>query len=618
MRTFSITFILLIVLVCTLQAAEYTYEQYLNIRSATSGQLSPDGKSVLFMSDITGVNQAYMIDAAGGWPHQLTFFQDGVDGVTMSRDGQTILVLADIGGNERRQFYLTSPEGDAPRRITYSDESIYSFGGWSYDGTSFAYSSNERDAHYFDVYIYDLTWGTSKLLYGKESSFRSMGWSPDDKYLIVRDDVNNYDTNLYLVTVETGEAKLLTPHEGLAQYHSIRWTPDSRGFYFVTDQDREFFGLAYYTLDDDSFVWYETPDWDVKGLTLSDNGRYMAWTTNEDGYDVMRIRDLFLGQDIMSPPLPPGIFGGFSFSDDFSKMILTYYSPTHTPDVWIYDLKTKAIRQVTHSSMAGIDPASLVRPILVHYPTFDDKKIPGFLYLPHGAEKGDKLAVLVKVHGGPESQTRPWLSTSTQYFVNKGLAVFEPNVRGSTGYGKTYTHLDDVEKRLDSVKDLEYGARWLIDEKYADSKRLAILGGSYGGYMVLAALTEQPDLWAAGVDIVGIANFVTFLEKTGDWRRRYRETEYGSLEQNKEFLKSVSPLYKVDNIRAPLLVIQGANDPRVPAYESEQIVKALKKKHQPVDYLLYQDEGHGLSKLKNKLEAYPLMAEFLLEHLGVE
>ncbi|MBU0517468.1 S9 family peptidase [bacterium] len=618
MKHFAIISLLLLIFTFNLQAEEYSYEQYLNIRSASGNQLSPDGKSVLFMSDITGINQAYLIDADGGWPHQLTFFEDGADGANLSRDGETILVTADVGGNERRQFYLTSPRGEAPRRITYSDESIYSFGGWSHDGSSFAYSSNVTDAHYFDVYIYDLTWGTSRLLYGKESSFTSMGWSPDDHYIVVRDYITNYDANLYLVDVHTGDAKLLTPHEGLAQYHSIRWTPDSKGFYFVTDQDSEFYGLAYYTLENEGFAWFEKPTWDVKGVTLSEDGRYLAWTTNEGGYDAMRIRDLFLDQDVLSPPLPDGIYGGFSFSDDFSKMALTYYSPTHTADVWIYDLKTKAIRQVTHSAMAGIDRASLIRPILVHYPTFDGMEIPGFLYLPPGAKKSDKLPVVVKMHGGPESQTRPWLSTSTQFFVNKGLAVFEPNVRGSTGYGKTYTHLDDVEKRLDSVKDMEYGARWLISEGYADPERLAVFGGSYGGYMVLAALTEQPDLWAVGVDIVGIANFVTFLEKTGDWRRRYRETEYGSLEHDREFLKSISPLHKVKNIRVPLMVIQGANDPRVPAYESEQIVKALQKKKLPVKYLLYEDEGHGLAKLKNKLDAYPQMAEFLLEHLGVE
>ncbi|RJP82244.1 MAG: S9 family peptidase [Candidatus Zixiibacteriota bacterium] len=600
------------------QIPQYSFEQYLNIRSAWGGQIFPAGERVLFLSDITGVGQAYLVDGPGAWPQQISFFPDGCKGATVSRDGRFLFLAADAGGNERNQMYMTSPRGEAPRRVSYRDDAIYHFGGWSWDNTRFAYTSNERDSRFFDVYVYDLGWGPSHLVYQKNQSLNCLGWSPDDRWLVVSEEESNSNNNLYLVDVKTGEERLLTPHAGQALYQNVVWMPDARGFYLVSDQDREFAGLAYYDLNRGELEWIETPDWDVNEIALSQDGSLLAWTVNVDGYMQMTIRDLYTGGNLPAPPLPEGIISGFKFSRDNSRLIFNFNNPTHTTDVWMYRLHTGELTRVTESTLAGIDPATLVRPRLVHYPSFDGRLIPGFLYLPLGAQQGDSLAVVVKLHGGPESQAMPYLSVTTQYFLNRGLAVFEPNVRGSTGYGKVYTHLDDVAKRLDSVEDMEYAARWLVEQGYAHPRRLAVYGGSYGGYMVLAALTEQPDLWACGVDIVGIANFVTFLERTGPWRQANREAEYGSLERDRQFLVSISPLHKVNRIKAPLMVVQGANDPRVPQHESDQIVQALKRRKVPVQYLLYEDEGHGLAKLSNRLDAYPKVADFLLQHLGKE
>ncbi|MFH1862196.1 MAG: prolyl oligopeptidase family serine peptidase, partial [bacterium] len=504
MTKLSISAALCCALVLWAHSAEYTYEQYLNIRAAYSGQLSPDGDEVLFMSNLTGVSQAYLMPVQGGWPKQLTFFPDGADGAAFSRDGSLIVIVADVGGNERNQIYLTRPWGEAPRRLTFKDDVIHGFGGWSHYDKQFAYTSNERNSSFFDVYLYDLKRESSRLLYQKDAHLVSLGWSPDDRFLIVSQYESNYNNNLYLVNVETGADRLLTQHEGLALYSYVRWTPDSKGFFFLSDQDREFTGLAYYALETGEIQWLVTPSWDISEIALSEDGSLLAWTVNVDGNDELHLRDRRRNRDLPPPPLPSGIFSGFDFSADNTRLIFGFNSPCHTSDVWIYQLYTNEVQRVTQSSLAGIDPATLVRPQLIHYPSFDGLEIPGFLYLPPEAKQGDSLAVLVKMHGGPEDQVRPWLSASTQYFVHKGLAVFEPNVRGSTGYGKAYSHLDDVHKRLDSVKDMEMGARWLIEQGYAHPEKLAVLGGSYGGYMVLAALTEQPDLWAAGVDIVGI------------------------------------------------------------------------------------------------------------------
>ena len=312
-----------------------------------------------------------------------------------------------------------------------------------------------------------------------------------------------------------------------------------------------------------------------------------------------------------------------SFNKDQTKLAFSFSSANRNSDIWIYDLAKKELRQLTTSDRAGIRPETFIEPRLIHYKTFDKRDISAWYYEPRRqrsftlsmdkglAVKPQAGPVIVYVHGGPESQERPGFSAVFQYYLSHGYAILAPNVRGSTGYGKAFSHLDDVRKREDSVKDLAYAVDWLKAAGVADPKRIAVMGGSYGGYMTLAAITLYPDLWAAAVDTVGIASFETFLQRTSGYRRRQREVEYGSLDKDIDFLRSVSPIAKVDRIKAPLFVIQGKNDPRVPYTEAEQIVAALRKRNAVVEYKLYDDEGHGVSKLKNRLELYPLVADFL-------
>jgi len=569
------------------EAPQYTVEQYLNIRSAWGGRFMPDRDQVLFLSDLTGEAQVYLVSAQGGWPRQLTFFRDGATGATVSPDGLHILVSADAGGNECDQFYLTSPLGEAPVRVTPSDSAIYTFGGWSDDNTRFAFTSNERDPRFFDVYIHEIDRGESRLIYQRDSWLSCMGWLPGDRFLMVSDDRSR--EGLIVVDVETGGDRLLTQFE----QRGAPEAPEGSGDGAVAD-----------------------PQAGSRGTVVSADGRLMVHAATVDGYTELKITDLPQGLDIPPPPLPPGQYSDLAFSRDNTRMIFTYSSPQQNSDVWIYHLDRAELTRVTRSGMAGIDPASLVRPLAVEYPSFDGLMIPGLLYLPHGAQPGDSLPTVVKMHGGPASQSLPCLSPVVQYFVHRGIAVFEPNVRGSAGFGREYSRLDDREKRLDAVRDMEYATYWLVEQGWSHPQRLGIMGDSYGGYMVLAALTEQPDLWACGVDIVGIANFVTFLERTGPWRRASREAEYGSLETHRDLLTAISPIHKVDRVQAPLLVVQGANDPRVPVSEAEQIVKALKRRGRPVEYLLYPDEGHGFTKLSNMLDAYPKIAAFMLENIA--
>jgi dipeptidyl aminopeptidase/acylaminoacyl peptidase len=360
----------------------------------------------------------------------------------------------------------------------------------------------------------------------------------------------------------------------------------------------------------------EEGDWDTELVALSPRGDTLVLGRNVEGYSEPTCWRLATGERRAIEGLPRGVVSEFSpaarqWSADGRFLALTLTAPTYNPDVWIVEIETARARRLTRSSMAGIPHAILAEPQLIRYPTFDGRSIPAFLYLPPGASRDGTLPAVVHVHGGPESQARPTFNAVIQYLVHRGYAVLAPNVRGSTGYGRTYTHLDDVRLRMDSVRDLEHANRWLRSSGYVDPRRIAVMGGSYGGFMVLAALTTQPDLWAAGVDIVGIANFLTFLENTGPWRRHLRIAEYGDPERDADFLREISPIHHVDRIRAPLMVIHGANDPRVPIGEAEQIVTGLRQRGQMVEYLRFEDEGHGLVRLENRLVAYPAIADFL-------
>jgi dipeptidyl aminopeptidase/acylaminoacyl peptidase len=401
----------------------------------------------------------------------------------------------------------------------------------------------------------------------------------------------------------------LTPHAGDARFYGARVTPDGGSVYLLTDRDGDFMRLARLDLSTLEFEYLTPDDRDVEALDLSRDGRYLVASRNVEGYS-----DLLLfsgkGRRMPDPEIPGGIVGGFEFSPDSTRLAFTLTGPVRNADVWVLDLPDGDARRLTRSSTAGIPPRTFRRPELVRYPTFDGREIPALFYQP---DAGD-APVVVNVHGGPESQSRPAFAPVTQYLLGRGYAVFFPNVRGSTGYGKAYTHLDDVELRMDSVRDLAHAAHWLREKGH---ERIAVMGGSYGGFMVLAALTGYPGLWSAGVDIVGIANLVTFLENTGSYRRALREPEYGSLERDRAFLESISPIHKAERITAPLMVIHGKNDPRVPVGEAEQIVEKVRERGGTVEYLLYEDEGHGLLKLKNRLDAYPKIVAFLDRYLAL-
>jgi dipeptidyl aminopeptidase/acylaminoacyl peptidase len=601
----------------------HEFEQYLNVRSAYTPTFSPQGDRLAFISDITGVPQVWALSRPGGWPELLSFSAERVTTLAASPTREQFLFGMDAGGSEREQLYLLEIRDDESfnaRKLTDAPEAIHSFGGFSPDGKKIAFTANRRHPASFDVYLFDLELEAELCVFEGDGMVHVAGFSPDGGHLLVVRVQASFHQELFVLDLSSGTLERLTP-EVEARFLGARWAPDGESVYVLTDLGREFLAPARLKLSSKEIELLDETSWDAGTLALSRDGRLLAYSFNVEGYSQLYVLDLCTREKLCLEGLPPGVIGApadlrpVEFSPDGNKLALSFTGPRYNSDIWVYDLNRGRWKRWTRSSLAGLSQDELVEPELVRYPSFDRLEIPAWLYRPRGASSPRGFPVVVLVHGGPESQARPIFNPVIQYFVHRGYAVFVPNVRGSTGYGKTYMHLDDREKRMDAVADLKYGAEWLIQQGLADPKRIAVMGGSYGGFMVLAALTAAPDLWAAGVDIVGIANFVTFLERTGPWRRKLREAEYGSLERDRELLERISPIHSVERIRAPLLIIHGANDPRVPVSEAEQIVERLKALGRTVEYLRFDDEGHGIVKLKNKLIAYPVIAEFLDRHL---
>ena len=628
----------------------YTIQQYLNIKSAGSPTFSPNAQQIAYLTNVTGTQQVWVIDLPNGTPKQLTNYDDNISFVRWLPDGSGLIFGKARGGDENAQFFLMKPDGTGVRDLTGEPKVRHNFGDLSADGKTIYYASNKRDPKFFDIYRMDIASGKEDLIYQQDGNndFAAANDS-GSKIIISRDGTElSLDNNLYLVDARTKQETLLTPHTGASSFGDVNFLAD--GFVFTSDDKREFAGLAQMRKknaagEDWSDANRETKiiddqPWDVSSIAMTPYPSVMAYTTNREGFSELYLRKIETGgKPLISTvaakaekiQLPAqGIVGGMTLSKGQDKLAFSFSSATRNGDIWLYNLKSKTLSQVTNSDRSQIPEESFVPPELVKFKTFDGREIPAWYYKPKPGSisvvpinsettkiswNQPPLRVIVSVHGGPEGQERPGFSALYQYYLSRGYAVLAPNVRGSTGYGKTYTHLDDVRNRENSVIDLAHGVKWLINQGGADKNKIAVMGGSYGGYMTLAAITLFPDLWAAAVDTVGIANWESFLKNTSGYRRRQREVEYGMLDKDIDFLRSISPLAKVDRIKAPLFVIQGKDDPRVPFTEAEQIVAAVKTKGGIVEYKLYDDEGHGIAKLKNRLDLYPRVADFLDKYM---
>ena len=554
---------------------------YLRIRSAHSPQWLDGGERLAFVSDITGIPQLWAMPATGGWPDQLTFAAERVSGAVAGAGGTLLAFGRDVGGNERDRLWLAEPE----RPLAEAD-AIHALGAFSPNGTLLAFTHTERNGTDFDLAILDLTTGERREL-------QLEGWNVVCDFtahgVLYARARSNVSHDLYLADPAGGDPRALTAHDQPEQYLPARLCDDGTVL-CGCDRGSEHQRLTRLRADG-SLEFLTDDDADVEDIAV--HGDRVAYVRNVAGTSRLVLDDRPVGG------LPDGVVGGLAFSPDGRRLAVHVAPADGATDVFVVGDGTA---RVTRSSLGGVPRDLLRKPELFELTASDGVRVPYFLFGPRDAP------TLCHVHGGPEAQARPALNAVVQYLAARGISVAVPNVRGSTGYGKSYTALDDVEKRPDAVRDL---AELAIDLGARRGVPVGVMGGSYGGYMTLAAITEYPDLWRAAVDIVGIANFVTFLERTGSYRRKLREAEYGSLEHDRELLERLSPIHRVDRITAPLMVIHGANDPRVPVHEAEQIVTALKDRGREVVYLRYEDEGHGLVRLANRIDAYPQVAAFL-------
>lgn len=617
----------------------YDFARYLNIRSANAPTWTAGAERILFLSDITGNFQAWSVGlhatAKALWPQQLTFFPDKVWEIHGNTKMQQAIAVSDIGGNERQQFYLIDLEnpshnnaqeqskGHTIRRLTVTDHAIHRFGAWSKDGKSIYYTSNARNNVDFDLYMMSVADGAQSMLWQSNGRRTVVALAPDESAILSTEEISTTDIRLHLFDLNTKTEYPVTPCTSPARFRAIQWT--TKGIYAITDHDHDRGALCRLDLTNKTMeplltVAMLEADGDI-GMgefdlfTVGHDGKQAAIVYNEGGWSQLYLVDLATGTYRKIGTHPEGVISKLQFNAGGDALAFDLQNSDRPQDIWLLSLGDGACRQLTFSNRAGIDSSTFVAPQLIHFKTFDGREIPALFYQPQQPPPEGGYPCILYVHGGPAGQLRPEFDVRFQYFLRQGLAILATNVRGSLGYGRDYVMLDDVELRMDSVRDLYHAVQWLHEQGNMDNSRIAIYGRSYGGFMVLAALTEYPELFAAGIDVVGIANWVTFLERTSPWRRAHREAEYGSLEQHRALLEAISPIHKIERITMPLMVVAGDNDPRVPLFESEQVAERVRANGGIVEFIHYADEGHKISKLANRIDSFTKMAEFLRAHL---
>jgi dipeptidyl aminopeptidase/acylaminoacyl peptidase len=602
---------------------ENRLQQYLNTRSASLSSWLPSGEEILISTRFGETSQIHLVKDPGGARHQITFFDEPVSGAAASpnADVNGFLFARDVGGSEQYQLFFFDLVTGEYEMLT-DGESRNGGALWSNDGDRFAFFTTKRNGRDWDLHLMDIEErGESEPVLEEGGVWFPADWSPDDSKLLVARYVSANESYPYILDVASGGLTSLHQAEEKVAYGSAAYAKDGKGIYFTSDEDSEFQRLRYYDLEtDETRVLTEDIPWDVGEVALSDDGKYLAFTTNEDGIGKLRVLEIDTMREVPLPEIPMGQIYGLEFSPDGAHLGMVLNTPTTPGDVFSLEVAGKKLTRWTYSEIGGLRSEDFIVPTIIRYETFDKadgkpRTIPAFYYKPEGE---GPFPVIVYIHGGPEAQAHPYFSARLQYNIKElGCAVLEPNVRGSAGYGKSYLLLDNAEKREDSVKDIGALLDWIEEQPELDNDRIAVAGGSYGGYMVLSAMTHYNDRLRAGIDVVGISNFVTFLENTQDYRRDLRRVEYGDERDPdmREFLIDISPTTNAEKITKPLFVVQGLNDPRVPVTESEQMVDVIRENGGTVWYLLAKDEGHGFQKKTNRDYYSAAVVLFLEEFL---
>lgn len=598
-------------------------EQYLKIRTPNSPVLAPDG--TLFVRDWpSGVNQLFMRAPAAGAGQaadapmtQLTDLKDGVNSFSLSPDGKSLVYAAAVGGNEQNNLYQIDPATKAVAPLLVNPKVIYTLQEWLADSSGFIYTANDVSPSDFYIYRYDLKSKQSKQLLAKPGQWEVADISRDGARLLVQEYFSESHANAFLLDAATGGLTSLNVGDGETYNRPAAFLPGDKSALVIADAEEGITHLFVRAPGAADSPRKPVPDLDrfpIESVAVNEDHSLAAIGYNEGGYGSVKLVSLPDFAAIAMPAQEKGVIGGLNLR---GRTLTWSLSNARNPGL-AYAWKVgspEAVRPLTVADTQGVDLASFPLPELVTYKSFDGVEIPAFLYVPPGYRKGEPIPFIVNYHGGPEGQHRPLFSALNQFLLASGFGVLQPNVRGSTGYGRAFHMMDDYKKRWDSVKDGVEAARWLVKQGYAKTGKIAAYGGSYGGFMAVATIVEGNDVFGASIDVVGIVNMKTFLEKTSDYRRKLREAEYGPL-SDPDFLASVSSINRIDQIKCPMLIAHGLNDPRVPVGEAMQLAVGLQKRGMDPELLFFPDEGHGFAKLENRLLFAQRMVKFLQRTIG--
>lgn len=606
------------------QLPRYTARQFFEttaygMASPTGIAFSRDGRNLLIHSDRSGVFNVYALPIAGGDPVQISqSTTNATFAATYFPNDDRVIFTADQGGNELNHVYVRLADGTV-RDLTPGQTLKAEFMGWSADGRTFFVSTNEREARAFDVYAYDATTYDRRMIYQNNGDYSPGEVSRDGRWIALGKANSAADSDVYLYEVGgSGPPRNITPHQGNVAFGAYGFTPDSRAVIYGTNETSEYDQAWTYAIAGGRRALLIRDNWDVMFVMHSPSGRYRVSAINNDGSTRLTILDNRTRRPVRLTGVPDGDLGGVRFNRDETMIAFTVASDTSPADIFVADLNTGQARRLTHALNPAIDERQLVTATVARFPSYDGTQIPGILYRPREASAAHPVPAVVLVHGGPGGQSRRGYSAMVQHLVNNGYAVYAINNRGSSGYGKTFFHMDDRHHGDVDLRDVVASRDWLAGQDWI-SDHVAIMGGSYGGYMTAAAMAFHPTTFDAGIDIFGVTNWVRTLQSIPAWWGAQRTAlfdEMGDPATDAVRHRAISPLFHADQIRRPMLVIQGANDPRVLKVESDELVAAIRANNVPVDYVVFPDEGHGFLRKQNRIDASEAYLRFLNQHLG--
>ena len=598
---------------------QYTIEQFMDNENSFANGYNANKSKVLMTSNRSVIYNMYTTPATGGELTPVTKSDSAsIFGISYFPEDDRILFRMDGNGDEIFKIYMK--DGENIQALTPIENVRALFRGWSKDGKSFYYGSNERNPKYLDHYEMNLETMTPTLIYQVEEGFDFAGMSDDKRYIALVSPINTNDSDLFILNTETNEKTKV--NDNMSANNPQEFSPDNDALYYSTDDGSEFSYVMKYNLDDGTKEKVVERDWDINGYSFSDNGTYQVTFINEDAKNTLEVTEVATGNTVDFPSFEDKEIVGVSFSRDEEAALLRVGGSFTPSDSYSYNMNTKKLARLSENLNDEIDPADLVTAQVVRYESFDGLEIPAIYYQPHQATKENPVPAMVWVHGGPGGQSRQGFNSTIQYLVNHGYAVLAVNNRGSSGYGKTFYKMDDQNHGDKDLKDCIAGKDWLATQEVIDGNRIGIIGGSYGGYMTMAALTYAPEEFDVGVNIFGVTNWLRTLKSIPPWWESFKDALYTEMgDPNTEDtirLRAISPLFHTDKVTKPLMVLQGAQDPRVLQIESDEIVAGVKQNGVPVEYVLFEDEGHGFVKKENQIEAYGKIKEFLDKYLKGE